>query len=115
MRALDHGEGKSLIVHGRETGEGADRFSIDYGANSGQGREGAGGRGQAGTENAEVAVDVADAAESGDHFLADVAAFGGADGVGFEAGFRRKRVGSNIDSPQRQTAGDPYRLPIREG
>ena len=101
MRALDHGEGKSLIVHGRETGEGADRFSIDYGANSGQGREGAGGRGQAGTENAEVAVDVADAAEARDHLLADVATLGGADGVGFEAGFGREGGGIRIGTPER--------------
>ena len=50
---------------------------------------------------------MADAAKPGDHLLPDVTAFGGADGVGFESSFRRKRVGPDIDPPQRQTAGDP--------
>ena len=54
---------------------------------------------------------MADTAEAGDHFLADVAALGGADGVGFEASFGREGVGSYIDTPERQAAGDSQRFP----
>ena len=50
---------------------------------------------------------MADAAEAGDHLLPDVTAFGGADGVGFESSFRGKSVGSGIDPPEREAAGDP--------
>lgn len=55
---------------------------------------------------------MADATESGDDFLSDVATFGGADGVGFKTGFGRKSVGSDIHTPKRETAGDAQRLPI---
>ncbi len=48
-----------------------------------------------------MTVDVADTAETGDHLLADVAAFGGADGVGFEPGFRGKGGGVHIGTPER--------------
>jgi len=64
------------------------------------------GRCESGSQDAEVAVDVADAAEAGDHLLADVAALGGTDGVGFKAGLGRERVGSDIGAPERQAAGD---------
>jgi hypothetical protein len=47
-----------------------------------------------------VAVDVADAAESGDDFLTDVATFRRADGVGFESGFGREGIRTDVDAPQ---------------
>ena len=50
---------------------------------------------------------MANAAESGDDFLADVATFCGADGVGFEPSFRREGVRTYVDAPQWQSAGDP--------
>jgi hypothetical protein len=59
-----------------------------------------------------VAVDVADASEAGHNLLADVATFGGADGVGFEPGFRRESVGSDIHSPKRKATSDAERFPI---
>ena len=68
------------------------------------------GRGQ----DAEVTVDVADTTESGDHFLADVTAFGGDDGVGLKAGFRREGVGVDIDSPEGEATGNPQRFPISQ-
>ena len=49
---------------------------------------------------------MADAPESGDDFLADIATFGGANGVGFEPGFGREGVGSNIHSPKRKATSD---------
>jgi hypothetical protein len=59
-----------------------------------------------------VAVDVTDATEAGHNLLADVATFGGTDGVGFEPGFRREGVGSNIHSPKRKATSDAERFPI---
>jgi len=58
-----------------------------------------------------VAVDVADASEAGHNLLADVATFGGADGVGFEAGFGREGVGSDIHSPKRKATSDAEEFP----
>jgi hypothetical protein len=59
-----------------------------------------------------VAIDVTDATEAGDDFLADVAAFGGADGVGFESCFGGESVGSDVDAPKGKPAGDAERFPI---
>jgi hypothetical protein len=59
-----------------------------------------------------VAVDVADASEAGHNLLADIATFGGTDGVGFEPGFGREGVGSDIHSPQRKATSDAERFPI---
>ncbi len=59
-----------------------------------------------------MAIDVADASEAGHNLLADVATFGGADGVGFEPGFGRKGVGSDIHSPKRKTTTDAEEFPI---
>jgi len=50
---------------------------------------------------------VADAAKSGDDFLADVTALGGADGVGFEPGFGREGIRTDVDAPKWDSAGDP--------
>jgi hypothetical protein len=47
-----------------------------------------------------MAVDVTDAAKPGDDFLTDVATFAGADGVGFETGFGREGVRTDVDAPQ---------------
>ena len=55
---------------------------------------------------------MADAAEAGDDFLADVATFGGANGIGFESCFGREGVGSDVDAPKGKTAGDAERFPI---
>jgi len=63
-------------------------------------------------KDTEVAVDVADASEAGHNLLADVATFGGADGVGFEPGFGREGVGSDIHSPKRKATSDAERFPI---
>ncbi len=62
-----------------------------------------------------MAVDVADASEAGDDFLADVAAFGGADGVGLEASFGGESVGSDVDAPKGKSAGDAERFPFGQG
>jgi hypothetical protein len=59
-----------------------------------------------------VAVDVADTSETGHNLLADVATFGGTDGVGFEAGFGREGVGSDIHSPKRKATSDAKEFPI---
>jgi hypothetical protein len=59
-----------------------------------------------------VAVDVADASKAGHNLLADVATFGGTDGVGFEPGFRRKGVGPDIHSPKRKATTDAKGFPI---
>jgi hypothetical protein len=59
-----------------------------------------------------VAIDVADASEAGDDFLADVAAFGGADGVGLEASFGGEGIGSDVDAPEGKSAGDAERFPV---
>ena len=59
-----------------------------------------------------MAVDVADASEAGHNLLADVATFGGTDGVGFEAGFWREGVGSDIHSPKRKATSDAEGFPI---
>jgi hypothetical protein len=70
------------------------------------------GGGIAYTQDTEVAVDVTDATEAGHNLLADVATFGGTDGVGFEPGFGREGVGSDIHSPQRKATTDAERFPI---
>jgi hypothetical protein len=59
-----------------------------------------------------VAVDVADASETGHNLLADVATFGGTDGVGFEPGLRREGIGSDIHSPKRKATTDAEGFPI---
>jgi hypothetical protein len=98
---LDHGEGKSLIVHRSKAGEGANGFAVCGGAGSGQEKIGAGGRGQAGTENAQVPVDVADAPEPRDDLLTDIAALGRTDGIRLEPSLGRKSVGADIEVPKR--------------
>ena len=55
---------------------------------------------------------MADASEAGHNLLADIATFGGTDGVGFEPGFGREGVGSDIHSPQRKATSDAERFPI---
>ena len=55
---------------------------------------------------------MANTSQTGNDFLADVATFGGADGVRFEPGFRRKGVGSDIHSPKRKAASDAEGFPI---
>ena len=55
---------------------------------------------------------MADASETGNDFLADVATLGGADRVRFEPGFWRKSVGSDIHSPERKAASDAEGFPI---
>ena len=59
-----------------------------------------------------MTVDVADAAESRDDFLADVAAFRRADGVGFKSGFGRESVGPDVDPPKGKTTCDSEGFPI---
>ena len=59
-----------------------------------------------------MTVDVADAAESRDDFLADVAAFRRADGVGFKSGFGRESVGPDVDTPKGEATRDSEGLPI---
>ena len=59
-----------------------------------------------------MAVDVADASKAGHNLLANVATFGGADGVGFKPGLWREGIGSNIYTPQRKAACDAERFPI---
>ncbi len=54
---------------------------------------------------------MADAAESGDDLLADVATFRGTDSVGFEPSFGGEGIRTDVDAPQWESAGDPYRLP----
>ena len=119
MGALDHGEG--YASRRGETGEGADGFIVRVSTRQRwpsfapnplrrcvRGELRRVGRGQ----NAQVAVNVADATEPGDHFLADIAALGGADGVGFKACLRREGVGVDIDSPEWEATGNPQRFPI---
>ena len=55
---------------------------------------------------------MADATEAGDDFLADVAAFGGANGIGFESCFRREGVGSDVDAPEGKSTSDAERFPF---
>ena len=62
-----------------------------------------------------MTIDVTDAAEAGDDFLADVAAFGGADGIGFESCFGGEGVGSDVDAPEGKSAGDAERFPLGQG
>jgi len=59
-----------------------------------------------------MTVYVTDAAESRDDLLADVAAFRGADGVGFKSGFRRESVGPDVDTPKGKTTCDSEGFPI---
>jgi hypothetical protein len=72
------------------------------------------GGGIAYTQDTEVAVDVTDATEAGHNLLADVATFGGTDGVGFKPGFGREGVGSDIHSPKRKATTDAEGFPICE-
>ena len=53
-----------------------------------------------------------DASEARHNLLADVATFRGADGVGFEPGFGRKGVGSDIHSPKKKATSDAEGFPI---
>jgi len=62
-----------------------------------------------------VTVDVADAAESRDDFLADVAAFGRTDGIRFTSGFGRESVGPDVDPPKGKTTCDSKGFPIGMG
>jgi hypothetical protein len=55
---------------------------------------------------------VADATKAGDDLLADVAPFGGADGVGFETCLGWEGVGSDVDPPQGKSAGDTQGFPV---
>ena len=55
---------------------------------------------------------MANTTKTGNDFLTDVAAFGGADGVRFEPGFGRKGVGSDIHSPKRKATSDAEGFPI---
>jgi len=50
---------------------------------------------------------VANAAESGDDFLADVATFRRTNGVGFEPSFGREGIRTDVDAPKWESAGDP--------
>ena len=59
-----------------------------------------------------MTVDVADAAKSRDDFLADVAAFGRADGVRFKSGFGWESVGPNVNPPEREATRDSEGFPI---
>lgn len=120
MAPLDHGEPKGLAVDRGETCQGADSFTLRISARerwpsfapnpfclSIRAELRRVGRGQ----NTEVAVDVADTTEARDHFLADVTALGGADGVGLKAGLRGEGVGVDIDSPEGEATGNPQRFP----
>ena len=55
---------------------------------------------------------MADATEAGDDFLADVATFCGADGVGLEASFGGEGVGSDVDAPKGKPASYAERFPV---
>jgi hypothetical protein len=55
---------------------------------------------------------VADAAESRDDLLADVAAFGRADGIRFKPGLGRECVGPDVDTPEGKTTRDSKWFPI---
>jgi hypothetical protein len=70
------------------------------------------GGGIAYTQDTEVAVDVTDATEAGHNLLANVATFGGTDGVGFKPGFGREGLGSYIHSPKREATTDAEGFPI---
>jgi hypothetical protein len=59
-----------------------------------------------------MTVDVADASKSGDDLLADVAPFGGADGVGFETCLGWEGVGSDVDPPKRKATSDAEGFPV---
>ena len=59
-----------------------------------------------------MTINVADAAESRDDLLADVAAFRRADGVRFKSGFRRESVGPDVDPPKGKTTCDSEGFPI---
>ena len=59
-----------------------------------------------------MTVDVSNAAESRDNLLADVAAFGRADGVGFKSGLGRESFGPDVDPPKGKTTRDSEGPPI---
>ena len=55
---------------------------------------------------------MADAAESRDDLLADVAAFGRADGIRFKPGLGRESVGPDVDTPKGEATRDSEGFPI---
>ena len=55
---------------------------------------------------------MADATKAGDDLLADVATFGGADGVGFETCLGWEGIGSDVHSPKRKSTSDAEGFPI---
>jgi hypothetical protein len=55
---------------------------------------------------------VSNAAESRDNLLANIAAFGRADGVRFKSGFGRESVGPDVNPPKGQTTCDSEGFPI---
>ena len=59
-----------------------------------------------------MTINVADAAESRDDLLADVAAFGRADGIRFKPGLGWECVGPDVDTPKGKTTRDSEGLPI---
>ena len=59
-----------------------------------------------------MTINVADAAESRDDLLADVAAFGRADGIRFKSGFGRESVGPDVDTPKGKATRDSEGFPI---
>jgi len=59
-----------------------------------------------------VTVDVSNAAESRDNLLANIAAFGRADGVRFKSGFGRESVGPDVDTPKGQATRDSEGFPL---
>jgi hypothetical protein len=59
-----------------------------------------------------VTINVADAAESRDDLLADVAAFGRADGIRFKPGLGWECVGPDVDTPKGKTTRDSKWFPI---
>ena len=63
-------------------------------------------------QDTEVAVNVADATKAGDDLLADVATFGGADGVGFETCLGWEGIGSDVHSPKRKSTSDTQGFPV---
>ena len=59
------------------------------------------------TEDTKMTVYVADTAQAGDHLLADITAFGRADGVGFESGLGWQGIAVDIRAPAGKPPGDP--------
>ena len=55
---------------------------------------------------------MSNAAESRDNLLANIAAFGRADGVRFKSGFGRESVGPDVDTPKGQATRDSEGFPL---